>query len=223
MRLAVLYSGGKDSTFAMYLAQQMGHEIPYAVSMIPEKGESWIFHVPNMDVVPKMADAMGVISITAGTDGTEEGDMEGLRKALSGLDVEGVVTGAVWSDYQWDRINRICDELSLKVISPLWRKDQDTVLNELIDSGIKAMIIGCYAEGFDKSWLGKPIDENAAKDLRKLRDAGGISIIGEGGEYESFTVDSPTYRYPLQILGCEKEWDRNSGTMKILDIGPADQ
>jgi len=219
MRLAALYSGGKDSVFAMYLVRQMGHEVPYAVSMIPEKGESWIFHVPNMEVIPKTVEAVGALAVTASTDGTEEGDMEGLRAALSGLDVEGVVTGAIWSDYQWDRINRICGDLDLKVISPLWRKDQDLVLNELIDSGIEALIIGCYAEGFDESWLGRPIDANTASELRELRESNGISVIGEGGEYESFVLNSPMHDHPLIIRKYEKEWDRNSGTMKITDVG----
>jgi len=222
MRLASLYSGGKDSAFSLYLAWQMGHEIPYVVSVIPEKDGSWIFHVPNIDVVPKMAAAMGIAHITAYTDGTEEGDMEGLRKALSGLDVEGVVTGAVWSDYQWDRINRVCGDMDLKVICPLWRKDQDMVFEEMVDSEIEAVIVGCYAEGFDRSWLGRSLDEDSLAGLRALRERYGISVVGEGGEYESLTLNSPMHEYPLKIMGSDIEWDRNSGTMKVTDLGPSE-
>jgi diphthine-ammonia ligase len=215
MRLAALYSGGKDSTFAMYLAEQMGHEITCMVNIIPEDRASWIFHTPNLGVVPLMAESMGLPLITAGSTGTEEGDMAGLREALKDLDVEGVVTGAVWSDYQWDRMNMVCGDLDLKVISPLWRKDQDIVLAELLGSGIRAIIVGCFAEGLDSSWLGRPIDESAAKDLRSLREKYGISIIGEGGEYESMTLDSPMHSRPVEITESEAVWKKDNGTLEV--------
>ncbi len=215
MRLAALYSGGKDSTLAMYLAQQMGHDIAYLVTIVPKEDESWIFHVPNLSMVPLASGSMDIPLITAETTGSEEGDMEGLRKALSGLDVEGIVTGAVWSDYQWDRMNIVCGDLDLKVMTPLWRKDQDMILNEIIGSGIKAIIIGCYAEGLDESWLGRELNEDAAKELRELRDKHGISVIGEGGEYESLTLDSPMHDRPIVIEEYEKEWKRGSGTLLV--------
>jgi len=215
MRLAALYSGGKDSTLALYLVQQMGHDVPYLVSIIPKNNESWVFHVPNIDIVPLMAGSLGIKLVTAETSGTEEDDMLSLKKALSNLDIDGIVTGAVWSDYQWDKMNIICGELGLKVLAPLWRKDQDLVLEELLAAGIKAVIVGCYAEGLDESWLGRPIDKEAAADLRGLRERYGISVIGEGGEYESMTLDSPMHSMPLSIIEYEKEWKKGSGTLAV--------
>ena len=215
MRLAALYSGGKDSAFALYLAQQMGHEIPYLVSIVPKAQESWIFHVPNIDIVPLMAESMGIELITAETSGTEEGDIQALRESLSHLDIDGIVTGAVWSDYQWDRMNAVCGDLNLKVLSPLWRKDQDTVLDEMISAGIRAVIVGCYAEGLDESWLGREIDHKTSEQLRGLRERYGISVIGEGGEYESMTIDSPMHSRPLVIEEYEKEWKKGAGTLFV--------
>lgn len=219
MRLASLYSGGKDSTFAMYLAEQMGHEIPYMVNIMPEDEASWIFHTPNLGIVPLMAESMGRELVTAPSTGTEEGDMEGLRSALEGLDIEGVVTGAVWSDYQWDRMNIVCGDLGLKVISPLWRKDQDMVMDELISSGIRAIIVGCYAEGLGEEWLGRELDREAVEELRGLRERYGISIMGEGGEYESLTLDSPMHSRPLEIKGYDKVWVKGSGTLNVTSAG----
>ncbi|UAL07960.1 MAG: diphthine--ammonia ligase [Candidatus Methanogranum gryphiswaldense] len=215
MRLAALYSGGKDSTFSMYLAKQMGHDIPYIVNIIPDDEASWIFHTPNLNVVPLMAESMEVELVTARSTGTEQGDMEGLRNALEGLDIEGVVTGAVWSDYQWDRMNMVCGDLGLKVITPLWRKDQEMILREMIDSGIKAIIVGCYAEGLDESWLGRLINSEAVEELKKIREKYGISVIGEGGEYESLTLDSPMHKFPLEIVSSEVEWKKNNGTLRV--------
>lgn len=216
MRLAALYSGGKDSTFALYIAEQMGHEVPYLVNIMPEDEASWIFHTPNLGIVPLMAESMGKKLVTAPSTGTEEGDMEGLRDALRDLDVDGVVTGAVWSDYQWDRMNIVCGELGLVVLSPLWRKDQDMVMDQLLDSGVRAMIVGCYAEGLDESWLGRILDAGAVEELKALRERFGISIMGEGGEYESLTLDSPMHSHPLEVVSSEREWSRGSGTMRVI-------
>ena len=215
MRLASLYSGGKDSTFSLYLAEQMGHDVPYLVNIVPEDEASWIFHTPNLGVVPLMSESMGKELVTAPSSGSEEGDMEGLRNALDGLDVDGVVTGAIWSDYQWDRMNMVCGDLGLKVVTPMWRKDQDMLMDQFLASGIRAIIVGCYAEGLDESWLGRPIDEDSVRELKALRERYGISIMGEGGEYESLTLDSPMHSRPLGITGYEKEWKRGAGTLRV--------
>lgn len=215
MRLASLYSGGKDSTFSLYLMEQSGHDIPYLVNIVPEDAASWIFHTPNLSVVPLMAESMGKELVTAKSSGTEEGDMEGLRNALDGLDVEGVVSGAIWSDYQWDRMNLVCGDLGLKLMAPLWRKDQDMLMDQFIDSGIRSMIVGCYAEGLGEEWLGRIIDRQAVEELKAIRTRTGISIMGEGGEYESLTIDSPMHSRPLEIISSEKDWSRQGGTMRV--------
>ena len=205
MRLASLYSGGKDSSFSLYVAEQSGHEVPYLVNIVPEDRASWIFHTPNLNVR---------------STGEEDSDMEGLRKALEGLDIDGVVTGAVWSDYQWDRMNLVCGDLGLKVISPMWRKDQDMLMEQIIDSGIRAVIVGCYAEGFDESWLGRPIDRETLEELKALRKKYGISIMGEGGEYESMTLYIPGFTHAFEIAEAEKEWKRNDGTLRVKSLRP---
>ncbi|MBO4357454.1 MAG: diphthine--ammonia ligase [Candidatus Methanomethylophilaceae archaeon] len=215
MRLASLYSGGKDSTFSLYLEEQMGHDVPYLVNVMPDDSASWIFHTPNLNVVPLMAQAMDKELVTARSTGTEEGDMEGLTNALDGLDVDGVITGAVWSDYQWDRMNLVCHDLGLKVFSPLWRKDQDLVMDAFLQSGIKAIIVGCYAEGLGQEWLGRTIDQQAVDELKRIREKTGISIMGEGGEYESMTISSPMHSHPLEIVESEVVWKRDNGTLNV--------
>lgn len=218
MRLAAMYSGGKDSTFAMYLAEQMGHEIVCLVTVRPEDRASWIFHTPNLSVVPVMAEAMGKELVTVPSDGTEEGDMAAMRDALSGLDIDGIVVGALWSDYQWDRMNLICGDLGLFVLAPLWRKDQDTVYDEMVSAGIEAIIVGVFAEGLDERWLGRRLDAETKRELYRLRDRYGISIMGEGGEYESMTLDSPMHLKRLVIDGSEKRMERNAGTFDVTSV-----
>ena len=213
-----MYSGGKDSTFAMYVAEQMGHDIPYLVTVRPEDSASWIFHTPNLSVVPKMAEAMGKELVTIASDGTEEGDLKAMKDVLSGLDIDGIVVGALWSDYQWDRMNMVCGDLDLVVLTPLWRKDQDLIYDEMVSAGVKAVIAGVFAEGLDGNWLGRELNSDTKEDLCKLRDRYGISIMGEGGEYESMTVDSQMHLKSLEITGSEKVMERTSGTLRVTDV-----
>ena len=223
MRLAALYSGGKDSTFAMYIAKQMGNEILALVNIMPTDKGSWIFHTPNLGAVPSMAEAMGLPLVTAESDGTEEGDMAALRKALEGLDVDGVVVGALWSDYQWDRMNRVMGDLDLVMVAPLWRKDQDMVYDEMVSAGIDAIVVGVFAEGLDESWLGRRLDADAKRELMALRKRYGISIMGEGGEYESMTLDSPMHQKRLKVIDAKKNMTRSSGTYDVASLGLEDK
>ena len=218
MKLAALYSGGKDSSFAAYLVHQMGHEVRFLVNIVPSDSASWIFHTPNLGIVPKMAEAMDIPLITAVSDGTEEGDLDALRDVLSGLDIDGVVVGALWSDYQWDRMNRVLGELDLIMLAPLWRKDQSMVYDEMVSAGIDAVIVGVFAEGLDEKWLGRHLDNEAKKDLLKLRDKYGVSIMGEGGEYESMTLDSPLFKKKLVVENSEKKMKKDSGTLEVTEV-----
>lgn len=218
MRLAALYSGGKDSTFATYLAHQMGHEMSLLVNIVPIDKASWIFHTPNLSIVPKMAEAMDIPLISVVSDGTEEGDMDALKDALEGLDIDGVVVGALWSDYQWDRMNRVLGELDLIMLAPLWRKDQDMVYDEMVSAGIDAIIVGVFAEGLDERWLGRHIDNASKDELKVLRSRYGISIMGEGGEYESMTLDSPMFKKRLVINSSNKNIKKCVGTLDVTDV-----
>lgn len=218
MKLAVLYSGGKDSTFAMYSAKQMGHDIKFLVNIVPTGETSWLFHIPNLNVIPKMARSMGIPLVRVRSDGSENGDINSLKFALKELDVEGVVIGTLWSDYQWDRMNSVLDELCLKTIAPLWRKDQDVIYDEIISSGIDSIIVGTFAYGLDENWLGKPLDSDIKEDLITLRKKYGLSIMGEGGEYESMVLNSPMHKKRLIIKKCKKMYARHSGMLNIEEV-----
>lgn len=215
MRLASLFSGGKDSTFATYLMEQQGHVVEELVGILPADKYSWIFHTPNLHLLPLMAEAMGKRLVTTASSGTEEGDLEALRKALEALDVDGVITGAIASDYQWDRINGVCEDLGLKTFSPLWRKGQRMLMEDLVDAGIRSIIVGVFAEGLDLSWLGREMDHRALEDLKILGDRHGINLSGEGGEYESLVLSSPLHQAVIKIDEFEIEWERDVGRLTV--------
>jgi ABC transporter with metal-binding/Fe-S-binding domain ATP-binding protein len=185
------------------------------VNIVPSDPHSWVFHTLNLEAVPHMAHAMGKRLVSIPSDGTEEGDLAALRKGLEGLNVEGVVVGAIASDYQWDRINGVCESLGLRLFAPMWRKDQVTLLNDMVDSGVKAIIVGVFAEGLDEKWLGRMIDHTCIDDLIKVSKEHGINVSGEGGEYETMALDSPMHSQPIRIDVTEKVVERDSARLLV--------
>ncbi len=215
MRLSVLFSGGKDSTYAMYLMEQQGHQVDTLVSVIPSEKDSWLFHTPNLNLLPLQAMAMEKRLLRAPSQGSEEGDLQALHQALSGLDVDGVIAGAIASDYQWDRINGVCESLGLRLFSPLWRKDQGMLLRDMVQAGIEAMVVAVSAEGLGEDWLGRSLDLEAIQHLEELSASKGVNPSGEGGEYETLVIDSPMHESCLEIVEAEREIARDGGRLTI--------
>lgn len=213
--MACLFSGGKDSTYAAHLMEQAGHEVVCLVTVVPADPHSWVFHTLNLEHLPEMAKSMGKDLIAVPSDGQEGSDLAALEAALSGLDVEGVVTGAIASDYQWDRINGVCQKLGLRVFSPLWRKDQLSILNDMLQAGMRAMIVGVYSDGLGSQWLGRMLDRGALDELASMSQTKGMNVSGEGGEYETLVLDSPMHLSPLIPEDVQVEFSRDSGQLRI--------
>ncbi len=215
MKVAALFSGGKDSTYAIHLAQQRGWDVSILVSMFPDADDSYMFHVPNIHLTPMLAEAMNVDFLKRQTSGEKERELEDLKEALASLEVDGVITGAIASVYQASRVDRICFELGLRSFNPLWRWDQRAVLDGQVGAGFKVMVVGVYADGLDEDWLGRILDDDAIAELEKIAVEKGINISGEGGEFETLVVDGPNFLKRLEILDSKIVWHGQSGEMVV--------
>jgi len=218
MRVAVLATGGKDSALALYRVLSDGLSVNCLVSMIPLREDSWMFHYPNIHLVDLFAEAVDIPLVKAETSGVKEREVEDLKRLLETLDVEGVVSGAIASDYQKSRIDEICKELGLKCIAPLWHANPLDILREILALKFTAIITGVYAYGFSEEWLGRKIDENAIKALLELNKNYGVSLVGEGGEYETLVLDAPFFKKRLRILESEKFWKGQNGYLSIKKV-----
>ncbi len=223
MKLASLFSGGKDSTFAAYLAKKQGHEIKYLASIVSSNKESFMYHTANIGLVFMQSRASGIQLVSKQTFGEKEYEVEDLKILLKGLDIEGVVCGAIESEYQKKRVEKVCNELNLKLFAPLWHRDPEEMLKEMVSSGFEIIITSVAAEGLDKSWLGRKIDESVIKDLVELRKKYEIHIAGEGGEFETFVLDCPLFAKKIQITDSEVKWQNNSGELIIKDAKLVDK
>jgi len=218
MRLGVLFSGGKDSTLALHYAAEK-EEVACLITLLSENKESFMFHTPNVGVTELQAEALGlprIAKITKGEKEAELADLEGaIADAAEKFQIEGVVTGAVESVYQAERIQRICSRLDLWCFNPLWKRNQKGLLEELLEKGFKVVISGVFAYPLDEGWLGKQIDKQTIVRLMDLEQKYGISPSGEGGEIETTVLDCPLYRKKIEIIESSVVARGNSGVFNI--------
>lgn len=220
MNAAVLFSGGKDSTMALYYALEMKDDVKYLLSMKSRNDESYMFHVPNIHVTDLLAQALEIPIMSVETDGIKEEELKDLKAAFEKLKssgVECVYTGALYSQYQKSRIEKLGSEVGLEIISPYWHVDELEYMRKIVSLGFKIIISGVAAWGLDESWLGRVIDDDVIDELVKLNEKYYVDIAFEGGEAETLAIDGPIFKKKLKILKDRKEWHRDSGVYIIED------
>ena len=221
MKAGVLFSGGKDSTYAAYLAKQKGDELLCLITLSPERSDSYMFHYPNIRWTAQQAQAMRLPQVRLETKGVKEDELVDLSDAIKvakrDYSIEGVYTGALASVYQKSRVERICDELGVKAVSPLWHIDQVAHLTNVVANGFEVIMTGVAALGLDESWLGRPLDEEAIRDLAALQKRYGVNPGLEGGEGETFVLDCPLFDRRVEVVSSRKHWKGDAGYLEILD------
>lgn len=218
MKFGVLFSGGKDSTYAAWLASQRG-QLACLITMLPKSESSYMFHFPNAKWTKLQAEAAGVPHVAHFTEGVKEEELRDLREALTlaknRFGIDGVYTGALASFYQKSRVEGVCEGLGLACLSPLWGTNQEEHLARLVRDGFVAMIVSVSALGLGKDWLGRVIDSQAAAELSRLGRKYGFNAALEGGEGETFVLDSPLFEKRIEVTKSEKRWDGESGMLLI--------
>ena len=223
MRIAALFSGGKDSTFALYWAIKKGHEVKCLMTLSPKRKDSYMFHFPNIEFAKYQAGAMGIPILTASTSGEKEKELEDLiriiKKAKKKYRIEGVAAGAVASEYQKTRVEKICSNLGLECLAPYWKANPEEYMKSIIDSGFEVIITGVYAEGLTPEMLGQRIDSKMLDKLIQLNKKYKIHIAGEGGEYETFVADAPIFKKRIVIEKAEKVMEtKSTGYLRIMKV-----
>jgi diphthine-ammonia ligase len=220
MRAGVLFSGGKDSTYAAYLAMK-GHDVRCLVTLNPARDDSYMFHFPNLRWTALQAESMRVPQILVATAGEKEAELEDLSRALRMAkeehSIEAVFSGALASVYQKSRVDRVCSELGLRSIAPLWQIDPQTHLTNLVRDGFDTIVTGVAALGLDESWLGRRLDGAMVAELVELQRKHGMNAALEGGEGETFVLDCPIFSERIEVTSSRKHWNGVYGHLEILD------
>ncbi|WP_336034544.1 diphthine--ammonia ligase [Halobacterium yunchengense] len=232
-----LFSGGKDSSWALYRALEDGLDVSRLVTVHPT-GDSYMYHVPATDLAALAAESVGIplvdvepgdFEASADSASGPQGDAElaPLEAALAALaddldgGLAGVTAGAVESEYQTSRIEAMADRLGCEVYAPLWQRDPRSLAEAMLEAGFEITLVQVAAYGLDESWLGRTLDRDALADLEALNDEYGVHVLGEGGEFETLVTDGPHMDRAIE-LDYEPVWAGDRGHLEITDARLAD-
>ncbi|MCR4368799.1 MAG: diphthine--ammonia ligase [archaeon] len=219
--IGILFSGGKDSVFTLHYFLEQGWDVKCLISLKSKNEFSWMFHTPAIEMVSLQANAIGLPILIGETLGEKESELFDLKKTLAmakaKFEITGVAVGALLSDYQQERVNRVCHSLGLRCFAPLWHKSQEKLLGEMISLGFDVRIVAIAAQGLSKDLLGERVDEKTLAYFSSLNARHGFHVGGEGGEYESLVVDAPFFKKRLVLdktnVVSEKE---HEGRLEIV-------
>lgn len=210
VKLLALYSGGKDSTLAVEKALEEGHEVACLLTVRPRRLDSWMFHTICLSITPLQAEAMKIPHRFIEVSGEKEIELKELSQSLKGIledyPVDGILSGSIISNYQKERIDRICKKYSLIHVSPNWGLSGSAILNEIADRGYEVMITSVNTYGMGPEWLGRIIDRQAVNELIAASKTYGFNPGGEGGEYETLVIDCPIFSKRVLITDYEVVW-----------------
>jgi len=199
----VSWSGGKETSLACYKAiQNKNLKIKYLLNMVSEDGQRSRSHGLDSALLRAQADAMGIPIIQRKT--TWESYERVFKRAVLELKKESIKIG-IFGDIDLqehrDWIERVCREIGIKPLLPLWKEDREELLKEFIRTGFEAIVVATKADSLGKEWLDRRIDEEFIKDLKRL---GNIDLCGEKGEYHTFVTDGPLFKKRVKILETKK-------------------
>lgn len=219
MKLGVLFSGGKDSCMAAWIAKKEGYEISCLITLDSINPDSYMFHTPSIKRTKQQAKVMEIPLIVTKTKGEKEKELEDLEKAIKKAKIkykiEGIVTGALHSIYQSSRIQKICDKLNLECFNPLWQRDEFEYLEELLKNKFKVIITSVSAYPLNGSWIGREINKEFINQMKDLNKKYQIHPAGEGGEFETFVLNCPLFKRPLEVTGANFSGEGNSWKMEV--------
>ncbi|MGA3110070.1 MAG: diphthine--ammonia ligase [Candidatus Bathyarchaeia archaeon] len=222
MKVASLFSGGKDSTYALWYAQLQGWDVERLVTVFPEAQDSWMFHYPAVKWTSLQAEAIGVPQVHVPTAGVKEEELEDLGGELERLKksagIEAIVSGAIASEYQRTRLDNLCEKLGLRSFAPLWHKNEEQLVRDEIEAGFEIIVTACSALGLDEKWLGKTLSSKELKELLELRKEYGLSVAFEGGEAETFTLAGPVFKKRLLVTKSARHWAGQSGFLELEEV-----
>ncbi|MCK9602867.1 MAG: diphthine--ammonia ligase [Candidatus Omnitrophica bacterium] len=196
------WSGGKDSCLACYKAMKEGYQIKYLLNFISRESKRGCFHGLEGKLLKLQGERIGIPlvqeEVSPDMKKYEEEFKEAVTK-LRGKDIEAMVFGDIYLLEHESWIERVCGDLKIKPLEPLWENSPEKIIDEFIQSGFKAIIVSCKADIMGKEFLGRQIDKSLAKELKQKN----ICPCGEKGEFHTLVVDGPIFSKPIEILEAE--------------------
>jgi uncharacterized protein (TIGR00290 family) len=207
MNLVALFSGSIESVLALLKAEEKGHEIKYLAAVHNKDGTSYLYQTTNIGLTLMQSQ---VIKIQLVSKETSKDEGEDLRVLLSGLCCEGVVCGLVKNKKERRVIKKVCKELNLKLLTPLWDLEKHELLDEIVKNKLEAIITAIT--DLDETWLGRMIDQKAVEEL-KSKDC---DIFSESGKFEAIVLDCPDFQRSIRITKSSKAWNNETKMGRLI-------
>lgn len=209
MKVFASWSGGKESTLATYKAISQGHEVLYLVNFVSENGDKSRSHGIKADVLESQSRAIGIpmVQVRTSWEDYEENFKKIVRK-LKKKGIQGGVFGDMDLEEHREWLERVCRELEIKPILPLWGIGPEELLANFWSLGFKAIVV---ATKLDQSLLGRNLDKASLNEIKKF----GCHPCGESGEYHTFVFDGPIFKTPLEVIPGKKEKRDNVWFLEI--------
>jgi uncharacterized protein (TIGR00290 family) len=197
-KVAVSWTGGKDGCFACYKTMLEGFEVAYLLNF--KDLTKTASHNLNQDLLSAQSRAIGIPVLQIGFHSYEQEFKSAIRDLNDrSAGIEGAVFGHIGTHR--NLVDRICRDLGIELLLPLWNRDSESILKDFIDAGFEAIVVSAKADLLGKEWLGRTIDEEFVSDLRSSHD--GLDVCGEYGEYHTFVIDGPLFRHRIRIIKSE--------------------
>jgi uncharacterized protein (TIGR00290 family) len=214
MTVVASWSGGKDSCFACFKAIQEGFEISNLLTMMATEGRS-NFHLIRADLLDAQAAAIGIpLTKQETTPDSYEQEFKNALRQLKIAGVQGVVTGDIYDvplhEKGW--LDRVCGEIGLRTIRPLWNRNTEQIFREFVTSGFYAIVTRVNTKMLSPEWLGRQLNEKFLEDITKI---GNVDPCGENGEYHTLVIDGPLFTKRIEILESRKGILNGSGYLEI--------
>lgn len=207
LKVTCLVSGGKDSVLALWLALHQ-FEVVSILTIRSSCFDSYLFHIPNCEHVDLIARMLGIPHKVVWIDSCNvEDEIQILEESFKQSSSETVITGGIRSEFQRYKFNQAAKLADMKCFSPLWRLSPSVIMSELLENKFNVIITSVSGMGLGKGLLGKKITKETLSTFKRGVSESPLTLIGEGGEYESFVLDAPFYHSQIEIIESEIQWD----------------
>jgi uncharacterized protein (TIGR00290 family) len=204
MLVVVSWSGGKDSCLALYKAMISGLRVSHLLNFVSRE-ESCMSHGVNSKIIAAQSQAINIPLIQKEvTWDTYEGAFKSTLVELKRMGIEGVVFGDIHIEEHLEWVTRVCGEVNVTPLEPLWGMDTEDVLREFIEAGFEAIVVNVKADLFGDDWLARRIDLSFVEDLKRIKGKRNFDLCGEYGEYHTLVLDGPLFNKRIRILESEK-------------------
>ncbi len=197
MKAVALFSGGKDSLYALHLVEKQGVKVDNLLTLIPSFPRPSP-HAENLEALKILAKSIGkqLTIVDFKRDGA-------FVEALKSLEIDALVAGDIFVEAHVEGLKDVCSKVGLELLEPLYKRDTSELFDEIFNLGFKALITGVNIEYLGEEWLGFIISKETSTSF--LSKIGSADPLGENGEFHTLVLECPLYAKSFKVESMEKK------------------